>query len=74
MGTIMDKKYGVAPDKVIHQQLEHLRASSTYGSHDQGDAPGIKYSESMVRAQIETFEKVLVYFRDYVERLSVAAI
>lgn len=66
MGVLMDKKYGRPPDRNIHKFLEQLRDNSTMGSHDQGDGTEALFGTDMVKGQIETFDKVLTYFRDYV--------
>jgi hypothetical protein len=67
MAILMDKKYGRNPDKTIHKFLEQLRDSSTLGSHDQGEQTEGLVGPHMVRGQIETFDKVLTYFRSYVD-------
>lgn len=67
MAIMMDKKYGRTPDKSFHKFLEQLRDTSTLGSHDQGEETENLFSPNMVKGQIETFDKVLAYFRDYVD-------
>ena len=67
MAILMDKKYGRNPDKIMHKFLEQLRDNSTLGSHDQGEETEDLFGHEMVKGQIETFDKVLIYFRGYVE-------
>lgn len=67
MAILMDKKYGRNPDKTCHKYLEQLRDNTTLGSHDQGEETESLYTAVLVRGQIEIFDIVLKYFRDYVK-------
>jgi hypothetical protein len=67
MAILMDKKYLRNPDKAIYKFLEQLRDNTTLGSHDQGEVSEKLIGPDMAKGQIEVFDKVLDYFRQYVE-------
>ena len=67
MAILMDKKYGRNPEKTYHKYLEQLRDNTTLGSHDQGEETESLYTAEMVKGQIEIFDLVIKYFRDYVK-------
>lgn len=67
MAILMDKKYTRNPEKAVYKFLEQLRDNTTLGSHDQGEGSEQLLGPEMAKGQIEIFDKVLTYFRRYVD-------